>query len=405
MIDNESKLLFSDILEKIACNLDVTETEFITIKGSYEAVGRCLSEGDDIKDFNPLIYPQGSFLLGTVVRPICEDDDLDIDLVCVLEKIPDNWTQYKLKHAVGNQLKSNELYRKKLDKEGKRCWTLNYGENKYHLDVLPSIMCKNSSEVERKYFNGGVLNSLANLAIHITDNTRGDYYIETNKVKWLISNPKGYAQWFFARVLKIQNKERRLFTDAQIEQVPKYSANKNVLQRTVQLLKRHRDKMFGGDEDKPISIIITTLAAHSCPQGCDLYTSLKIVAQNMDNYIDLKVSKNGAKVRWVANPVNKTENFADRWVGTKKGEKFDKWLKRLREDLSRLDNSVGEGLDVVTKVLCEMFGEKVSTEAVNRYAETYLGNRKNGILRVNSNGILGTTGVTKVKAHNFFGNE
>lgn len=37
----------------------------------------------------------------------------------------------------------------------------------------------------------------------------------------------------------------------------------SILQRIVQILKRHRDIMFNGDEDKPISIIITTLASRA----------------------------------------------------------------------------------------------------------------------------------------------
>ena len=46
-----------------------------------------------------------------------------------------------------------------------------------------------------------------------------------------------------------------------VRAVPKYQSNKTPLQRAVQILKRHRDIMFAGDEDKPVSIIITTLAA------------------------------------------------------------------------------------------------------------------------------------------------
>ena len=139
---NEQSKQFSEILIELATLLDVTETEFQTISRSYEDVGRFLAEENSpLQAYNPSIHPQGSFLLGTVVRPICEDDDLDIDLVCELENKPDEWVQYDLKNAVGNRLKSSPKYKDRLDKEGKRCWTLLYGDNKYHLDVLPSLVC------------------------------------------------------------------------------------------------------------------------------------------------------------------------------------------------------------------------------------------------------------------------
>lgn len=137
MLDADQKKQFSEILEELARQLDVTQTEFETITKSYEAVGSYLAETDSLLAYKPSIHPQGSFLLGTVVRPICENDDLDIDLVCELERIPDNWTQYHLKNVIGDRLKESERYKKMLDDEGKRCWTLLYGDNKYHLDVLP----------------------------------------------------------------------------------------------------------------------------------------------------------------------------------------------------------------------------------------------------------------------------
>ena len=87
MLDSEQKKQFSEILEELARQLDVTHTEFETITKSYEAVGSYLAEADSLLAYKPSIHPQGSFLLGTVVRPICENDDLDIDLVCELSLI------------------------------------------------------------------------------------------------------------------------------------------------------------------------------------------------------------------------------------------------------------------------------------------------------------------------------
>jgi hypothetical protein len=58
--------------------------------------------------------PQGSFRLGTMIRPVCEEDDIDIDLVCQLTKKPDNWTQFDLKQKVGDRIKKTPLTNKCL---------------------------------------------------------------------------------------------------------------------------------------------------------------------------------------------------------------------------------------------------------------------------------------------------
>lgn len=406
MIGEEQTKQFSEILTFLAQQLDVTEHEFKTIITSYEAVGSFLADNDSpLKPYNPSIHPQGSFLLGTVVRPICEDDDLDIDLVCELERIPDNWTQYHLKNAVGNRLKSKSLYRDKLDEEGKRCWTLLYGDNKYHLDVLPSLVCDNYYETVTKYFSASAGKDPASLAIHITDNTRKDYRWETNKDRWMISNPFGYANWFLASAQRISGK-REFSAETKIDPVPKYSADRFVLQRVVQLLKRHRDIMFDNEiykankEYKPISIIITTLAAETYNQEQNLYKALRHIADNMAAKVDKSKG-----VSWVANPVNNTENFADRWPNSPREQMFNAWINKLRSDMDRLEAEVGNGLDAIKKVLGEMFGERVSNKTYEKYGKSLLESRKKGNMRVTATGTLGSVGALNVAAHNFYGNE
>lgn len=406
MIREEQQKKFSEILTLLAQQLDVTETEFDVISTSYKAVGNYLAEeSSPLKPYKPSIHPQGSFLLGTVVRPICEDDDLDIDLICELEKVPSRWTQYDLKNAVGDRLKESDIYRKMLDEEGKRCWTLLYGDNKYHMDVLPSLVCDNYYEAVTRYFSASEGKDPASLAIHITDNTRDDYQWETDKDKWMISNPFGYAQWFLASAQR-RGKVRDFSAEAKIDPVPKYSADRFVLQRVVQLLKRHRDIMFDSDdykknrEYKPISIIITTLATETYNQEQNLYKALRHIADHMAQNVK---DKDG--VKWVANPVNKAENFADRWPDSPREQMFNEWIDKLRRDMDRLEASVGKGLDAVKKVLGEMFGERVSNKTYEKYGKSLVENRKNGQMRVTATGTLGLAGAVNVAAHNFYGGE
>ena len=77
----------------------------------------------------------------------------------------------------------------------------------------------------------------------------------------LKSNPDGYAIWFANRCRERVSKTQLLTEE--IVPLKSYNPNKTPLQRIVQILKRHRDIMFQGDDKKPISIIITTLAAQA----------------------------------------------------------------------------------------------------------------------------------------------
>ena len=68
--------------------------------------------------------------------------------------------------------------------------------------------------------------------------------------------------------------------------------------------------MFGEDENKPISIIITTLAGQAYNGETCLYDGLFNVIEKMEQ--NIHIDCNGNYV--VSNPVNSEENFADKWA-------------------------------------------------------------------------------------------
>lgn len=85
MLTQEQKIQFNEILEELGENLDISETQFNAAVKSYEAVGNWLSKEDSLLSrYKPEILPQGSFMLGTMIKPVHEKGDLDIDLVCEL---------------------------------------------------------------------------------------------------------------------------------------------------------------------------------------------------------------------------------------------------------------------------------------------------------------------------------
>ena len=79
------RVKYSEFLDSIAQDIDIPPSKYQQAVQRYTAVGSWLEDGEyqDCYD-KPSIYTQGSFRLGTVVRPIRDglEADYDIDLVC-----------------------------------------------------------------------------------------------------------------------------------------------------------------------------------------------------------------------------------------------------------------------------------------------------------------------------------
>jgi len=312
----------SMLLEKIAEELDIPESLYLEAKNRYESVGDWLSKGDSLLTvYNPEIYPQGSFLLGTVIKPISNKDEYDIDLVCFLADLDKSETsQSELKSIVGTRLKENDTYERLLDEEGRRCWTLNYA-NEFHMDILPAI-----ADLDLQKIGG-----LHQDAILITDKKK----IDQGDVDWPKSNPKGYAKWFFSRQEVIYMAIKKQLADllkASIDDIPNYKV-KTPLQRAIQVLKRHRDIFFSRkhSEHKPISIIITTLTAEIYQGQENIYSAIYDILQAINEDI---VKQNGNFS--IKNPVNRDENFADKWNEDEKLPlAFFDWINSARDTFCR----------------------------------------------------------------------
>jgi len=408
MLTLEQKRELNEIFEELTKNLDISETEHELAVKSYGAVGEWLSKEDSIlSKYKPEILPQGSFLLGTVIKPINDDDDIDIDLVCQLKSKESYWTQKDLKQNVGFRLKENETYRKMLDEEGRRCWTLKYRENsnsgKYHMDILPAITNNEYSLILERAFTATTYEDFEKLALRITDRESNNYDNDPDINNWLKSNPFGYARWFYNQAIITTTKMFSL--NESIKPVPKYQKNKLPLQRAIQILKRHRDIMFNGDENKPISIIITTLSAKAYNQEDNITDALTSIISNMRNHIekkyDYELDKN---IYFIANPVNKEENFADKWIEYPiRKQYFFKWLDKLEKDFSNIKTNSKRGLNILTETMNESFGENLIKKTFSAYGNKKKDLRKKGLLKMSSgSGILGNVG-SKIKNHNFYG--
>src|SRR5699024_12259427 len=100
--------------------------------------------------------------------------------------------------------------------------------------------------------------------------------------QWHISNQQGYLHSFQTKI--VQDKLKVL--KASIEPISSYG-QKAILQRCIQLFKRHRDTMFYEEtmkDCKPISIIITTLAARAYKGEQNNEEALINIINEMNNY-------------------------------------------------------------------------------------------------------------------------
>jgi hypothetical protein len=417
MLTAEQKEQFNEILETLGENLDISETQFNAAIKSYESVGNWLSKDDsELAPYKPTIKPQGSFILGTIIKPISEEDDLDIDLVCELTKKKESWTQYNVKNIVGKQLKANKRLDDILDDEGRRCWTLKYRQDsenlkeRYHMDILPAITSDGYSvilnESYTKAFSETVINKLA---ISITDNESANY--ETSRIpeEWNKSNPFGYAQWFFSKA-ESQQRVKLFSLNESVKPVPKFQKERFPLQRVVQILKRHRDIKYKDKSEvdrknKPISIIITTLASHAYKGETNIIDALENVVSTMGDYIGEYNPNTMEKEKWIGNPVNKSENFADKWKQYPERQKhFEKWLADVKNDFSSILSESGKGL-FINDSMKNSFGERLVTKTFSDYGERLKMKREKGDLKVSSlTATIGTVGTT-IKNHNFYGSE
>lgn len=287
-----------------------------------------------VKTFEPVVYPQGSFRLGTVIRPILRSDEYDLDLVCQMMALTKQQvTQKQLKYLLGDELAGyREAHSIKHPlTERKRCWRIDYADEVcFHIDCLPCV--PEDETTIAQLLRLGVPPAWVATAIALTY-TKHERYTRIC-TDWLSSNPVGFATWFetrfgpaaeSARLHLLLN--RRFATRTEI---PAY-ALKTPLQRVVQLLKRHRDVMFQRDPDlKPISMIITTLSALAYRDETHIWDAVIGVLRRMPEHV------RGTSPR-VPNPVNPLEDFADKWSTDRRLEdNFWLWHAQALRDFEAL---------------------------------------------------------------------
>lgn len=304
-----------------------------------------------------------------------DEDDYDLDMLCEMKK-DYGFDAYTLRcRIVFPWLKS---YRE-IDhiEEKPRCWHVGNigGMSNFHMDVMPSV-------------NGVAENQ----PIRITEHNKKD-----DTYRYVLSNPYGYWCWFLglcrnqrARLRKSIQTHSTILFEAEIEPLNKHKI-KMPLQRSIQLLKRHRDVIFNNypDEteadgglsknDKPISIIITTLAGE-CYSDCDsIIETLSCFLSRTKSYLNSNFV--GGKYH-VNNPCYAGENFADKWnENYRKKQAFDIWLSYVAENF-REERLLSLDRTEMFKEIKRLFGERLGIRVINEMSMKNRDNIKRGIFGV-----------------------
>lgn len=376
----ESKQNIDRMYRKIAAEIEISPTEADKAKESYEAVGKFLN--NNIKQYDIRVFPQGSFKLGTVIKPISDKDEYDIDLVATIDN---KFTSAKeLKNIVGDVLKASDRYSKKIE-EGKRCWTIEYAESaNYHMDILPTMRSNTYSDTKEL------------IMTHKED--------ENSEYEFKQTNPEAYYDWFLKRM---EEEKKKLTEDyairnkLEIVDVPEYKI-KTTLQIAIEILKRYRDIKFQEMPDiKPISIILTTLMAKIYTGKENVYELIEKFSKEYPMY--LEKDANGDIL--IKNPVNESENFADKWPKyPERKVAFFQFMNELKEDLVvnsiLLEGNMREQADTYKK----LFGENMVNRVYENIAnETRIERENSNIyLKENGNITMQKTNVN-VRNHNFYG--
>ena len=205
---------------------------------------------------------QGSYALGTLIKPVDDNDEYDADIQIVMSPNP-KWQAKDYLDQIHNTLKQNQTYAKRLRLKA-RCVSVDYAGD-FHLDIVPLVTI------------------------------RGKHYI-CNRVdnEFEETDGTGYRDWF--------NEKNRI--------------TGGNLKRVVRLLKHLRDHK---NNYTAKSILLTTLlgnAIYPPDEGTEAVATvsdtLKTVLTRMDDYLQKHPT-----MPEIRNPVLPSETFNRHWDQTR----------------------------------------------------------------------------------------
>lgn len=135
------------VFDSLAEELNITNTMLDKAETAYNALGEYIKSAND--EWDVVIYPQGSFELGTVIKPLNEDEQYDVDLV-VLVKHP-YYDAEELREQVWELLENHGRYEGKIENK-KPCIRIQYADSsQFHMDIASAQDTTDKGDTSIKY--------------------------------------------------------------------------------------------------------------------------------------------------------------------------------------------------------------------------------------------------------------
>ncbi|RPD43908.1 nucleotidyltransferase [Hymenobacter sediminis] len=382
------------LLDRLGQELEIPPGRYKEAEEKYVAVSEVLHGCPTLSQYDPHVFAQGSFALGTTVRPL-HGDEYDLDFICYLQKAHHlQHTQRQVYDYLHKRLAGHGVYSSMVELKN-RCVRIRYAD-KFHLDITPAV--------RNPYCN------------------RGGLYVPDRKlVIWKASHPKGYVEWFTPIAalkprLKMLEKaiEGRHVALGSTEKLPEQQVPRGILRRAVQFMKRHRDtyrEQYPTHADyAPISIIITTLAAHAYQLAVSLgeydseFDVMNAVIDLMPRFIGIEQDWANKRIYTVLNPTTDGENFADKWSDPKYYEVFTAWHQAAKHDLRNLESL--RGRDEIQKSLRNSLGGTETDRVFGLQTQSINQARQQQTLNIPAaarTGMASAAAALPVPRNNFFG--
>jgi hypothetical protein len=100
-------------LEALLAELEIPEHRYEQADRSFKSFGEWLHRPQStVRQYDPQVYCQGSFRLGTVIRPMTEEEEYDVDSVCEFRLLNKrHMSPYDLKQMLGYEVKATTTHR------------------------------------------------------------------------------------------------------------------------------------------------------------------------------------------------------------------------------------------------------------------------------------------------------
>lgn len=318
------------LLGEIAETLQLPTTLDAEVRQHYRALADYLANSK-LGRWSPSLYAQGSFRIGTTVKPK-GSDEFDLDFVCELAPSAkqEPGTLYGL---VAGVIEESDRYGQRSERKP-RCVRITFANN-CHVDIVPAVPDA----------------AMGGTAILIPDPVDGGW-------TWRSTNPKGYFEWFVKH-----QRVAQLTKAATIEPLlpPQTAGSKSGLQIGVQLLKRNHQVVVTDPHLRTPSIVHTTIAGHAVGSARTLTETFDAIVAATQSY--------GEKPEHVLHPANPREVISEKWDKPPVLRAYQAYAQTLSKQWTAVKAAEGRGYDVVMPLLNEMFGERPVATALKSLTE------------------------------------